>query len=182
MASLRLGCDLCHIGAIEEMLRGNERELARLFHHDEREEATRRPHPAQHLAGVFAAKEALAKAVGDPGLLGAYYQDVVVRHREDGAPSLHLSASLANTMAHAGLELVTVSISHDGEYAMATVLVAQNHGADVVPQRDPAARRCAQCHLSLEHLCAQGIADVLVKAEGPDGGLRYLCPVCLRGW
>jgi hypothetical protein len=36
--------------------------------------------------------------------------------------------------------------------------------------------------LTLEYLQAQKITDVLVRTEDHEGALRYLCPVCLRGW
>ena len=175
MPSLRVGCDLCQVAAMEQMLAGPDGAVERLFDPEERRYAMAQTQPAQHLAGVFAAKEALAKSVRTPGVLGKYHREVVVTHLEDGSPILRLSDTLQATLLRLGLRVLDCSISHDGGYAMATVLVEVTDGAS-------AARCCDRCLLSLESLKAQGITDVFIRVEHADGTPRYLCPVCVRGW
>lgn len=175
MPSLRVGCDLCEVAAMEQLLAASDGALERLFDPDERRYAMEHAAPARHLAGIFAAKEALAKAVRSPGVLGTFHREVVVAHLEDGSPSLRCSETLQGALKGLGVRVLDCSISHDGAYAMATVLVETAHDA-------PVARRCDRCLLTLESLAARGICDVLVPVEHADGTSRYLCPVCVRGW
>ena len=175
MASLRIGCDLCEIDAMRQMLASPDGSLERLFDPEEQRYAMAHTQPAQHLAGIFAAKEALAKAIRTPGALGKYHRDVVVARLEDGSPFLRLSDALQATLLRLGVHVLDCSISHDGGYAMALVLVEMTNGA-------PSARCCEQCLLPLASLQAQGITDVLTRVEHADGTSRYLCPVCVRGW
>lgn len=195
MASLRLGCDLCQIETIDQMLQEDRGAVERLFTSEERSYAMAQAQPAQHLAGIFAAKEALVKAVRDASVLGKYHRDVTVVHGQDGAPVLSLSEALGQRLHQLGARIVDCSISHDGAYAMAAVLVewgdrpGSGHLQEATPQAaqvDLAGGtdrlRCHRCLLTLQYLRDQRIADVLVKAQAADGAVVYLCPVCLRGW
>lgn len=170
MSTLRMGCDLCHITAIEQMLKEGPAALERMFTPEERRYSASQTHPAQHLAGFFAAKEALAKAVREPSLLGKYYREVTVCHRENGTPDLRLSESLAKVFSNRGIRVADLSISHDGDYAVAAVLVEQKP------------LRCGQCSMSLAALQEQRIADLLIQVTNKDGQDEYRCPVCIRGW
>lgn len=170
MGSFRVGCDVCQIAPMEEMLRDGQGSLERLFSPEERQYALSQGRPAQHLAGVFAAKEALAKAVREPDLLGKYYQEVTVGHAEDGAPNLRFSERLAASFSEEGIRVADLSISHDGDYAVAAVLVERGK------------LQCDQCLLTLSTLQEQGIADALIPIVTRDGQPRYRCPVCMRGW
>ena len=174
MPSLRVGCDLCQISTMEQMLTGRDGSLERLFDPEEQRYARAHAQPAQHLAGVFAAKEALAKAVRQPKLLGKYHREVVVAHLEDGSPVLRLSDALSVALSGLGLRVLDCSISHDGGYAMATVLVTLINGAEPL--------QCRKCLRRLEALREQGITDALISVKGAAGTTEYLCPPCLRGW
>ncbi|MBI3616094.1 MAG: holo-ACP synthase [Candidatus Omnitrophica bacterium] len=169
MGPLSLGCDLCRIGEMDRMLKEDPASTQRLFHPEEWEYAFSRTRPEQHLAGFFAAKEALAKAIRESTLLGKYRQEVIVRHREDGAPYLVLSDSLSETFSNLGMKILDLSVSHDGDYAMAAVIV----------RTQPL--QCAKCLLSIDHLRTQRVAEWLMPVETREG-TRFLCPPCLRGW
>jgi holo-[acyl-carrier protein] synthase len=72
------------------------------------------------LAARFAAKEALAKALGaPPGLL---WTDAEVYVEESGQPRLRVRGSVAARAAALGVTRWHVSLSHDGGIASATVL------------------------------------------------------------
>jgi holo-[acyl-carrier protein] synthase len=86
----------------------------RLFTAAERDAAT------QSLAATFAAKEALAKALGAPG--GLAWQDVEVHRDEVGKPSLEVTGSVAAAAAALGILQWHVSLSHDGGTAVAMVI------------------------------------------------------------
>ena len=195
MPSLRLGCDLCQIVTIKQILSDDSGLLDRLFNPEERAYAMTQTQPEQHLAGAFAAKEALAKAVREPKLLGKYQKEVTVSHRDEGVPYLRPSDGLARVLAEKGINIVDLSISHDGDYAMAAVLVEVTDSSGSENEHDPNTKaressrnttainlRCYRCLLTLKYLSDQRIADFLIKVEDKNGGARYLCPVCVRGW
>lgn len=92
----------------------------RFFGDGERAELAERGHRPQSYAAAFAAKEAFAKALGT-GVSGFALKEVELRHRENGAPYLSLSGAAADIVAAKGLEL-SVSITHDGDYAVAMVV------------------------------------------------------------
>ncbi|SMO82148.1 holo-ACP synthase [Propioniciclava tarda] len=72
------------------------------------------------LAGRFAAKEALAKALGAPS--GLVWTDCVVTSDADGRPALVLSGTVAARASELGVTRTHVSISHDAGVAVAMVI------------------------------------------------------------
>lgn len=168
--TLQVGCDVCRIEALENMLKEEPAAVDRIFNAEERQYAMAQKRPAEHLAAVFAAKEALGKAIRDPALLGKYYREVTLFHRPDGTPALRLSGQLAGVFSAQGIFVTDCSISHDGDYAMAAVLVERKQ------------LQCDQCGMPLSALEEKGIADRLLQVVAKDGQVSYRCPVCFRGW
>lgn len=82
------------------------------------EEAVR---PLASLAARFAAKEALAKALGAPG--GLRWTDAEVRSEGTGRPSFELAGSVAARAKELGVRSVHVSMSHDAGIASAVVVL-----------------------------------------------------------
>lgn len=75
---------------------------------------------AQTLAGRFAAKEALAKALGAP--LGLRWSDCEVLSDETGRPSLIVTGTVGDRVDELGVSRLHVSISHDAGVAVAMVV------------------------------------------------------------
>ena len=110
-----LGLDLCAIPRMQELLESG-RSLRRLFTEDEeRYIRSKGVSAAQTMAGLFAAKEAVLKALGAG--LTIPLTDVVISHTALGQPQ----ASLTGKAAELGGSLV-VSITHEGDMAAATAL------------------------------------------------------------
>ncbi|NCD18741.1 MAG: holo-ACP synthase [Actinobacteria bacterium] len=76
--------------------------------------------PPQSLAARFAAKEAVAKALGSPG--GMSWQDCEVVTDPSGAPRLRVTGSVARVAAERGITTWHLSLSHDGGTAIAMVV------------------------------------------------------------
>ena len=114
MAVIGVGIDVADIERFAASLERTPGLRERLFTASE----SSRP-PAAH-AARFAAKEALAKALGaTPGLR---WHDVTV-HRADGqAPWLDISGTIAARSAELGITHWHVSLSHDGGLASAVVI------------------------------------------------------------
>jgi len=76
--------------------------------------------PKERLAGRFAAKEAIAKAIGAPK--GLVWTDVEVLADECGQPYITSSGTVAARLAELGVTKVFVSITHDAGVAAAMVV------------------------------------------------------------
>jgi holo-[acyl-carrier protein] synthase len=76
--------------------------------------------PPRSLAARFAAKEALAKALGAPR--GLLWTDAEIRRAPDGRPSLHVCGTVAAAARQRGITHWHVSMSHDGGIATAIVI------------------------------------------------------------
>ena len=75
---------------------------------------------AESLAARFAAKEALAKALGAPG--GMLWTDAEVITDPYGRPHLEVRGTVAARAKELGVTHWHVSLSHDGGIASATVI------------------------------------------------------------
>ncbi len=71
-----------------------------------------------HLAGKFAAKEAVAKALGT-GFSGIKWQDIEVLSEESGKPIIILKGKALEIFTAKGFEKILITISHSREYAIA---------------------------------------------------------------
>lgn len=126
-----LGIDIVHIDRIRQALRRRARLAPRLFTVREQAYCDRRADPAPHYAARFAAKEALAKAIGR----WLRWQDVEVVNDASGRPSIELHGDAACLARTAKGGQVLVSLSHDRDYAVACVLL-------VVPQESAGLDNC----------------------------------------
>ena len=107
-----VGFALCEIARMEKQAE-NERFMNRFF--TDREIAfiqSKGKNKAQTLAGIFAAKEALAKALGTG--IAFELKDVEVLHGEAGEPFYSLTGEAARL---SGNDRFLLSISHDGGIA-----------------------------------------------------------------
>ena len=116
---LGLGTDLCDVARIQKAI-ANPRFLERVYTAKEREHIAKRG--AQTAAGLFAAKEAVAKALGT-GFRGFALQHVEVVSDSLGKPCCFLHEGAKERLEALGGKAVWVSISHTGGFASATAIV-----------------------------------------------------------
>jgi len=76
--------------------------------------------PAYRLAGRFAAKEAVAKALGGPG--GLVWRDVEILAADGGQPALAIRGTVAAAADRLGVRAWHLSMSHDAGFAVAMVV------------------------------------------------------------
>jgi holo-[acyl-carrier protein] synthase len=120
---LGVGVDLVRIARIREIIaRWQDRFLQRVFTEGELAYARRRRDPAEHLAARFAAKEAALKALGTGLSMGVRWRELEVQRGRGEPPRLALSGRTAALGAARGVRTFHVSLTHDGDYAMAQVL------------------------------------------------------------
>lgn len=125
--ALRVGIDLVSVAEVAETLRGEHREhyLERIY--TEREvDACRGPSgriEPERIAARFAAKEAAIKALPGAGEEVRLTQIEVVAE-ESGQVELELTGRAAELLAEAGASEAAVSLTHEGGFAAATVVIA----------------------------------------------------------
>ena len=78
-----------------------------------------RGRPGEHMAGRFAAKEAVLKALGVGLRRGIRWTDVEVVNDAGGRPGVHLHGGAASLAAEHGLLRLEISISHTARLAVA---------------------------------------------------------------
>ncbi len=116
---LRTGVDLIEISRLQRAVeRHGARFLNRVFTPQEIEDTHGR---FDSLAARFAAKEATSKALGT-GFGEIAWTDVEVVRGPDREPSLRLLGSAAKVAGQLRLSTWSVSLSHDGSYAIAFVV------------------------------------------------------------
>jgi holo-[acyl-carrier protein] synthase len=115
-----VGIDVVPVERFAEALRRTPSLAARLFTVDEQVTDTGGKRTAESLAARFAAKEALAKALGAPG--GMLWTDAEVITDPYGRPHLVVRGTVAARAADLGVTRWHVSLSHDGGIASATVI------------------------------------------------------------
>ena len=116
---LRTGVDLIEISRIEEVVsRHGKHYLKRIYTPAELEICGKR---AESLAGRFAAKEAVAKALGC-GIGDVEWKEIEILGDEQRAPVLHLHGKAAQKADELGLTNWSVSISHDQSQVVAFVV------------------------------------------------------------
>lgn len=108
-----IGIDIIEIDRFESVASDNFSSWDKVFTKVEWDYCFMKPKAEQHLAGIFAAKEAVMKAVG--GSIMKNYSAIEITHGEDGKPLVSVG----------GLEekSVSISISHNETTAVAVVIV-----------------------------------------------------------
>lgn len=76
----------------------------------------------ERLAGRFAAKEAVLKAIGTGFGAGVAFTDVMIRRSPGAAPEVRLSGGAAKAATALGVTAWRLSISHAGNMAIASAL------------------------------------------------------------
>ncbi|MGN6088963.1 MAG: holo-ACP synthase [Actinomycetales bacterium] len=120
-----LGIDVVDVARFGAVLERTPRLAERLFTDAER------ALPLASLAARFAAKEALAKALGAPG--GLRWRDAEVVRGDAGRPGLQVTGTVAALAAQLGVTRWHVSLSHDAGIASAVVIAEATSGWDTAP-------------------------------------------------
>ncbi len=113
------GVDLIEIARIDEVVtRHGKHYLERVFTAAELDYCGKR---AESLAGRFAAKEAVAKALGT-GIGDVSWKEIEVLGDEQNAPTLTLHGMAETKARELGLSTWSVSISHSQSHSVAFVV------------------------------------------------------------
>lgn len=121
MQILGIGNDLIAVSRIMGVMqRHGEKFLQKVLTEPEIEYCMSHRDAARHVAGRFAAKEAVVKALGTGFQEGITWQDISICPDMRGKPEVHFSQSLLSLF---GPLVCHLSISHCDDYAIATAVI-----------------------------------------------------------
>ncbi|MCG7421314.1 holo-ACP synthase [Micrococcus porci] len=115
-----IGVDVVDVPRFERQLARTPALRERLFTEEERDLSLR------SLAARFAAKEAIAKALGAPPGMMWHHCSIPRPAHGDGRPEVRLTDSVRDRADELGVTHWHLSLSHDGDVAVAYV-VAERH-------------------------------------------------------
>ena len=116
MNILDIGIDIVEIKRIEDALNKNKRFLDKLFTKEEIKYFESRNFKIETIAGNFAAKEAISKAMGT-GIRNFNFTDIEVLRNELGKPIVKTYNNLNKMCIDYNVLEIKVSISHSDNYA-----------------------------------------------------------------
>lgn len=119
---VQVGIDIVELSRIHALLsRWGKVFLNKVYTLREQEEYNKLLHPVSYLAGRWAAKEAIIKAIGNP----CSWTDLEITRGVGGRPNVIL-LNKAKTFCSGQNEdsIITISISHSKEYAVAVAVLA----------------------------------------------------------
>ena len=120
-----IGTDITDVRRFKKWVK-NPLMIERFFNEQERKYNGTEAARCQHYAVRFAAKEAFSKALGT-GLSGFGLKDVFITNNSEGKPTLNIvNSALSVLKEKLGDCNVFVSLSHEKEYAVATVILEKN--------------------------------------------------------
>ena len=118
-----IGTDLCAVSRMERAIQ-KQHFYERVFFDGERAYLDAKENArAQSAAAMFAAKEAVAKALGTGFIRGIMPWTIEVTHDEAGRPGIVLHDAARERMAQLGGVSVHLSLTHEGDMAMAFAVI-----------------------------------------------------------
>ncbi len=128
MRIIGIGVDIVEIARFESaMKKSGQAFIDRLFLEDEQSYCSPQREPARCFAARFAAKEAVAKALGTGFGAQLEWRNVEVCRKDSGEPFIVLNGAGADTAKRLGVSEFFLSISHSESCAVANVVAVGNH-------------------------------------------------------
>lgn len=119
-----IGVDIVRISRFEMVLkRWEKRFRERVFTEKEVTSSLNKFHSAASLAARFAAKEAFMKSLGTGWKDGVRWKDIEVITDPSGRPEICLHGKVKDLFENRGLRQSHLSLSHEGDYSVAMVVL-----------------------------------------------------------
>jgi len=124
MPILGHGIDIVETSRVQRLVEEHgQRFLDRCFTPAEQEYCAKSPKRYyEHLAGRFAAKEAVLKVLGTGWRGGIAWTDIEITKEPSGQPKIHLTGECARIAAELGIATWHVSLSHIETHATASAI------------------------------------------------------------
>ncbi len=117
------GIDLIECDRIQDVWRQRpDRFIARILTQTEREYCLRKKNPLPHIAGRFAAKEAIMKVLGTGWRGQISWTDIEITNDQVGQPHVELTGHCRQVADELGMTRILISITHTQNYAAASAI------------------------------------------------------------
>ena len=117
-----IGIDLVKVSRIQAVLERHGRRFEeRILHPNELQTYAEHSHPLAYFAKRYAAKEALAKALGTGIAKGVNFNEIETQLNELGRPHLVLHGSTLEKANSLAVKNIFISLSDEQDYAIANV-------------------------------------------------------------
>lgn len=127
MSVIGIGIDVVDIKRFRKaVIQRGKRFLERIFTDREIEYSETKKSCYAHMAGKFAAKEAVKKALPEGARIGLNWPDIEILNRGDGKPYALLHGHAKDIMDEFGLTRVLVSISHTDDLATSNAMAVKD--------------------------------------------------------
>ena len=125
MELLAHGIDMVDCARLKQMIdRHGDRFLQRVFTPTELKYCRGRKRQVEHLAGRFAAKEAVLKVLGTGWRKGINWTDIEVVNEKSGQPRVRLTGRCRQLADERRIGEILVSITHIATHAVASAVAA----------------------------------------------------------
>ncbi len=119
-----IGIDMVRNSRIENLIeRWGEKFLRKIFSAEELRKSRNGKNINTTYAANYAVKEAFVKALGTGFRRGIKFHNIMVMRNELGKPFINLRGSTKEIAETRGLSRIHTTISHDGDYSVAVVIL-----------------------------------------------------------
>jgi len=115
---MKIGVDIVETHRFNNLVKDLEF-LNKYFSIEEVKYINSKPHKANTMAGIYAAKEAFLKAIGLGIGFGITLKEIAIKYEKSGKPYVEKSPKIENLLDEIKLNDIEISISHSDENAVA---------------------------------------------------------------
>lgn len=127
---ITIGTDIIDV---ERIAKSRDAMIQRVLSASEKEYCLGQALPDLHLAGRFAAKEAVFKALRAPSPNGISWHDIEIVNEPSGAPRVILHGNAKLYAGNSGIVNIHISLSHVRDFAVATAVCEWKEGTAPIP-------------------------------------------------
>ncbi len=125
MVIIGIGIDLVEVSRIENAVTKKKNFLERVYSTQEIKLSNRGKFRFEELAGRFAIKEAIFKAIKTGWRRGVKFKEIIVLNEPSGAPYVTLSGKTRGIADSLGVKNILVSISHSKGFAIGVAIATK---------------------------------------------------------
>ncbi|NOR16367.1 holo-[acyl-carrier-protein] synthase [candidate division WOR-3 bacterium] len=125
MEIIGIGIDIIEVSRIKNAVTTKKNFLNRIYSNKEIKLSDRGKFRFEELAGRFAVKEAILKAIKTGWRRGVKFNEIIVLNEPSGAPYVNLIGKTQKFAESLGVKNILVSISHTKELAIGMAIVTK---------------------------------------------------------
>lgn len=145
------GVDLVEIARIKKAIEKNRKFIHRIMTTTERQQCEEKGNRAETIAGIFSAKEAVAKVL-ETGIGKVSWKEIQILKSSEGAPKVVLAGKAKEVAILKSIKQIHVSITHSSDSAMAFAIGEINENKEEKKMQSEQLKRPVWAEVYLDHL------------------------------